>query len=156
METCILQDVMESGVATYMTKSRRTQVRWSLLDANGWVLGRLAAQAAKVLTGKNAPDFTPHADHRNGVIIINAEKVRLTGKKLDDKVYRHYTGHPGGLREISARRVLEKHPERLVRDAVSGMLPRTRLGDRLRGRLKVYVGAAHPHVGQQPEALVLK
>src|SRR5271157_4832997 len=107
---------MESRVATYLAKSRRTQIRWRLLDADGWVLGRLAAQASKVLTGKNSPDFTPHADHRNGVIIINAEKIRLTGKKLDEKLYRHYTGHPGGLREISARKVMETHPERLVRE----------------------------------------
>lgn len=146
---------MESRVATYLAKSRRTQIRWRLLDADGWVLGRLAAQASKVLTGKNSPDFTPHADHRNGVIIINAEKIRLTGKKLDEKLYRHYTGHPGGLREISARKVMETHPERLVREAVFGMLPRTRLGNRLRTRLKVYTGAAHPHGGQQPEKVEL-
>jgi large subunit ribosomal protein L13 len=89
------------------------------------------------------------------VIIINAEKIRLTGKKLDEKLYRHYTGHPGGLREISARKVMETHPERLVREAVFGMLPRTRLGNRLRTRLKVYTGAAHPHGGQQPEKVEL-
>jgi len=146
---------MESRVRTYLAKSRRSQIRWRLLDADGWVLGRLAAQASKVLTGKNSPDFTPHADHRNGVIIVNAEKVRLTGKKLDDKTYRHYTGYPGGLREISARKVMETHPERLVREAVFGMLPKTRLGERLRTRLKVYVGASHPHGGQQPEVLSL-
>lgn len=147
---------MESRVATYLLKSRRTQIRWRLLDAEGWVLGRLAAQASKVLTGKDSPDFTPHADHRNGVIVINAEKVRLTGKKLDDKIYRHYTGYPGGLREISARKVMETHPERLVREAVFGMLPKTRLGNQLRTRLKVYTGAAHPHGSQQPETVNLR
>ena len=140
-------------MATYLAKSRRSQIRWRLLDADGWVLGRLAAQAARVLTGKVSPDFTPHADHRNGVIIINAEKIRLTGKKLDDKVYRHYTGHPGGLREITARQVMAAHPERLVREAITGMLPRTRMGDRLRARLKIYCGSTHPHGGQQPEAV---
>jgi large subunit ribosomal protein L13 len=142
-------------VATYLVKSRPSQIRWRLLDADGWVLGRLAAQAARVLTGKVSPDFTPHADHRNGVIIVNAEKIRLTGKKLDDKVYRHYTGFPGGLREITARKVMATHPERLVREAITGMLPRTRMGDRLRGRLKIYCGAAHPHGAQQPEAVKL-
>lgn len=142
-------------MATYLAKSRRSQIRWRLLDADGWVLGRLAAQAARVLTGKVSPDFTPHADHRNGVIIINAEKIRLTGKKLDDKVYRHYTGYPGGLREITARKVMATHPERLVREAITGMLPRTRMGDRLRGRLKIYCGSTHPHGGQQPEKVEL-
>jgi len=142
-------------VATYLAKSRRSQVRWRLLDAEGWVLGRLAAQAARVLTGKVSPDFTPHADHREGVIIINAEKIRLTGKKMDEKVYRHYTGYPGGLREISAREVMATHPERLLREAITGMLPKTRLGNRLRARLKIYCGAAHPHGGQRPEAVKL-
>src|SRR6266567_9615 len=105
---------MESGVATYLAKSRRGKIRWRLLDAEGWVLGRLAARASRVLTGKAAADFTPHADHRDGVIIINAEKIRLTGKKLDQKLYRHYTGYPGGLREISARKVMATRPERIL------------------------------------------
>jgi large subunit ribosomal protein L13 len=119
------------------------------------VLGRLAAQAARVLTGKTNPDFTPHADHRDGVIVVNAEKVRLTGRKLDEKFYRHYTGYPGGLKEISARQVLATKPERLVRDAILGMLPKTRLGDRLARRLKVYTGPTHPHQAQSPEPLSL-
>ncbi len=138
-------------MTTYFAKTRRGKIRWRLLDAEGCVLGRLAARAARFLTGKYSPDYTPHVDHRDGVIIINAEKVSLTGRKLDDKVYRHYTGYPGGLREITARQVLATRPERIVRDAVLGMLPKTRLGDRVAGRLKVYAGSTHPHSGQKPE-----
>lgn len=140
---------------TYLQKVRRGSVRWTLIDAEGQVLGRLAARASRVLMGKNSPDFTPHVDHREGVIVINAEKVRLTGKKWDDKVYRHHTGYPGGLREVSARRVLETQPQRLLQEAIAGMLPKTRLGERLRARLKVYVGSAHPHAGQHPATLTL-
>jgi large subunit ribosomal protein L13 len=147
--------VTESGVGTYFVKTRRGRVRWRVLDAEGWVLGRLASRAARVLTGKASPDFTPHAEAREGVIIINAEKVRLTGRKLDEKFYRHYTGYPGGLREISARRYLATKPDRLIRDAILGMLPKTRLGDRLARRLKVYAGPTHPHQAQSPEPLSL-
>ena len=142
-------------MGTYLQKVRRGGVRWTMIDAEGLVLGRLAARASRVLTGKSAPDYTPHVDHRDGVIVINAEKIRLTGKKWDDKVYRHHTGYPGGLKEVTARRVLELHPERLVHDAIVGMLPKTRLGDRIATRLKVYTGSAHPHGGQRPTALAL-
>lgn len=123
------------------------------MDADGRVLGRLAARAARVLTGKYAPDYAPHVDHRDGIIVINAEKVSLTGKKLDRKVYRHHTGYPGGLKEISARHVLVTRPERLVRDAILGMLPKTRLGHRMASRLKVYAGSEHPHIAQKPESV---
>ena len=146
---------MESGVGTYLAKARRGKIRWRLLDAEGRVLGRLASRAARVLAGKDRPDFTPYVDPRDGVIVINAEKVRLTGRKLDQKFYRHYTGYPGGLRETSARQVLETRPDRLVRDAILGMLPKTRLGDRMARRLKVYAGSAHPHAAQKPEQLSL-
>ncbi|HEY6290322.1 MAG TPA: 50S ribosomal protein L13 [Terriglobia bacterium] len=142
-------------MGTYLQKVRRGGVRWTLIDAEGQVLGRLAARASRVLTGKNSPDFTPHVDHRDGVIVVNAEKVRLTGKKWDDKFYRHHTGYPGGLKEVSARRVLETRPERLVHDAIVGMLPKSRLGDRMATRLKVYVGPAHPHAAQRPAAVSL-
>jgi large subunit ribosomal protein L13 len=117
------------------------------------VLGRLASRAARVLAGKDQPDFTPHADPRHGLIIINAERIRLTGRKLDQKIYRHVTGYPGGLRETSARQVLATRPDRLVRDAILGMLPKTRLGDRMAHRLKVYAGSTHPHSAQKPEQL---
>jgi large subunit ribosomal protein L13 len=143
-------------VGTYFAKSRRGKINWRVLDGDGWVLGRLASQAARVLTGKSSPDYTPHADHRDGVIVINAEKIRLTGNKLDDKFYRHFTGYPGGLKEISARRYLATRPDRLVHDAIVGMLPKTRLGDRLARRIKVYAGAVHPHQAQKPAPLFPK
>ncbi len=143
-------------MGTYLAKARRGKIRWRVLDADGRVLGRLAAQAAHALTGKTSPDYTPHEDHRDGVIVINAEKVRLTGRKLDDKVYRHFTGYPGGLKEIVARQYLATKPDRLVRDAIVGMLPKTRMGDRLARRLKVYAGPRHPHQGQKPEPLSLE
>lgn len=145
----------ESRVGTYLAKARRGQIHWNVVDAEGWVLGRLAARAARVLTGKDSPDFTPSADHRSGLIIINAEKIRLTGKKLDEKVYRHTTGYPGGLREISARKIFETQPEKLLIEAIYGMLPKNRWRDRLARRLKVYVGSTHPHAGQSPHALTL-
>jgi large subunit ribosomal protein L13 len=140
-------------VGTYQAKVRRGKVRWRVLDAEGRVLGRLASRAARVLAGKERPDYTPHVDPRDGLIIINAEKIRLTGKKLEQKFYRHYTGYPGGLRETSARQVLASNPERMLREAVRGMLPKTRLGERMARRLKVYVGPTHPHAGQKPEPL---
>ena len=142
-------------MGTYFAKARRGQIHWNVVDAEGWVLGRLAARAALVLTGKNMPDYTPQTDHRSGLIIINAEKIRLTGKKLDDKFYRHYTGYPGGLKEISARKLFEKKPEMLLREAIYGMLPKNTWRDRLARRLKVYVGSTHPHTGQSPHALTL-
>jgi large subunit ribosomal protein L13 len=125
------------------------------LDAEGVVLGKLAARAARVLTGKDCPDFTPHVEHRDGLIIVNAEKVRLTGRKLDEKIYRYHTGYPGGLKQTSARDYLSAKPEKLVREAIVGMLPKTRLGDRMSTRLKVYAGPTHPHAGQRPETLSL-
>lgn len=138
---------------TYFAKMRRGRIRWRVLDAEGAILGKLAARAARVLTGKDCPDFTPHVEHRDGLIIVNAEKVRLTGKKLEDKIYRHHTGYPGGLKEISARNYLAAKPDKLVREAIVGMLPKTRLGDRMATRLKVYAGPTHPHAGQRPEAV---
>jgi len=140
-------------VGTYFAKAGRGKIHWRMVDAEGWVLGRLAARAARVLTGKDSPDFTPHQDHRSGLIIINAEKIRLTGKKLDDKVYRHTTGYPGGLKEITARELFKKRPEALIREAILGMLPKNRQHSRLARRLKVYVGPTHPHTAQSPEPL---
>ncbi len=142
-------------MGTYFAKARRGRIHWRIVDAEGWVVGRLAARAALALMGKDSPDYTPHEDHRSGLIIINAEKVRLTGKKLDDKVYRHTTGYPGGLKEATAREVFEKRPESLIREAILGMLPKNRLHSRLARRLKVYVGSAHPHAAQSPQPLSL-
>jgi len=138
---------------TYFSKARRGKIEWRVVDADGWVLGRLAARAARVLIGKDSPHYTPHEDQRSGLIIINAEKIRLTGRKLDQKMYRHTTGYPGGLKEISARHLFEKKPEGLIREAIMGMLPKNRLRDCLIRRLKVYVGSAHPHSAQSPEPL---
>jgi large subunit ribosomal protein L13 len=141
---------------TSFTKAWHHQVHWCLVDADGKVLGRLAARAARVLMGKDSPQWTPHADHRNGLIVINAGKIRLTGRKADQKLYRHFTGYPGGLREVSARHQLETKPERVVRDAILGMLPKTRLGARLATRLKVYAGSDFPHQAQKPEPVNLE
>lgn len=135
---------------THFLKKERGKVRWHVVDADGVVLGRLAARTARLLIGKDFPDWTPFSDHREGIIVINAEKVRLTGRKLEQKVYRHHTGYPGGLKEISAHRLLETKPEALVREAVLGMLPKSRLGSRLTTRLKVYAGPRHPHEAQNP------
>ncbi len=142
-------------MGTYFAKVRRGRIRWRVLDAKGLVLGKLAVRAARLLTGKDSPDYTPHVEHRDGVIVVNAEKVRLTGKKLEQKIYRHHTGYPGGLKEIAARDYLATRPEQLVREAIVGMLPKTSLGDRIATRLKVYAGPTHPHAGQRPEVLSL-
>lgn len=142
-------------VDTYIFKKTRGKIRWHVVDAEGVVLGRLAARTARVLIGKDSPDWTPFSDHREGIIVINAEKVRLTGRKLEQKLYRHYTGYPGGLKEISARHLLETKPEEIVRQAILGMLPKSRLGSRLATRLRVYAGARHPHEAQNPASVQL-
>ena len=131
------------------------QKRWRVIDAEGLVLGRLATRAARLITGKDKPVYTPFLDTGDHVIIVNAEKVKLTGNKLSEKKYRHHTGYPGGLKEITAGALLEKFPERIVREAVIGMLPKTKLGRAMRKKLKVYKGPEHPHQAQRPEALEL-
>jgi large subunit ribosomal protein L13 len=128
---------------------------WHVVDAEGKVLGRLATRVAKLLTGKDKPVYTPFIDSGDHVIIINAEKVRLTGKKLDDKFYRRHTGYPGGLRETTAGELLAKHPDRLIREAVLGMLPKTKLGRAMGKKLRVYRGAQHPHQAQKPAVMAL-
>ena len=128
---------------------------WHVIDAEGQVLGRLATRAARLLTGKDKPIYTPFLDTGDYVIIINAEKVKLTGKKLTDKLYRRHTGYPGGLRETTAGELLSKDPGKLVREAVVGMLPKTKLGRAMRKKLKVYRGPQHPHQAQQPMPLAL-
>lgn len=129
------------------------QKRWHVIDAEGQVLGRLATRAARLITGKDKPIYTPFLDTGDHVIIVNAEKVKLTGKKLSEKKYRHHSGYPGGLKEITAEALLAKFPERVVREAVIGMLPKTKLGRSMRKKLKVYKGPEHPHQAQQPTAL---
>ena len=127
--------------------------RWLVLDADGIVLGRLATRVADLLRGKGKPSFTPHVDCGDFVIIVNAEKVKLTGKKESEKIYHHHTGFPGGVRSVRAEDLRARHPERLIERAVAGMLPKNRLSRALITKLKVYAGAEHPHQAQRPEAL---
>src|SRR5262245_53325025 len=130
--------------------------RWFIVDAEGKTLGRLASVIAATLRGKTKPTFSPHADMGDFVIVVNAEKVRLTGKKETDKFYTRHSGYPGGLRRRSVREVRSRHPERLIHNAVRGMLPGNVLGAQQLRKLKVYVGPDHPHAAQQPEALRLE
>lgn len=139
---------------TYIPQN--TEPQWVLVDAEGKTLGRIATQIASIIRGKNKPTFTPNMDCGDYVIVINAEKVAVTGKKLDDKVYTRYTGYQGGLRTETVRSVLAKHPERVIEHAVFGMLPKGRLGRKLHNHLKVYAGTQHPHGAQQPVTLELK
>ena len=128
---------------------------WVLIDANGEVLGRLASQIAKILRGKNKPSFTPHVDCGDNVIVINADKVKLTGKKLTDKVYVRHTGYPGGQRFATPADLLTRKPTAVIEEAVKGMLPKTRLGAAIFKNLKVYAGAEHPHAAQNPKSIKL-
>ncbi|OFV89355.1 MAG: 50S ribosomal protein L13 [Acidobacteria bacterium RBG_16_68_9] len=129
--------------------------RWFLIDAEEQVLGRVASEAAMLLRGKRNPGFTPHVDCGDFVIVINAERVRVTGKKRQEKVYYRHSGYPGGVRSRTAGERLALHADRVVREAVEGMLPKNRLGRRLATKLKVYVGAVHPHAAQQPQAITV-
>jgi len=140
---------------TYSAKRSDNEEKWCLFDANGAVLGRLATQVAQRLRGKHNPLYTPHADTGDWVIVINADKIALTGRKMDRKIYYRHSGYIGGLKQITAKHLLEKKPEELLRLAVKGMLPKNRLGRKLFKKLKVYSGDAHPHEAQQPEVLKL-
>lgn len=135
---------------TFFAKKGEVVRKWYLVDAEGQTLGRLASQVAKVLMGKHKPIFTPHTECGDFVVVVNAEKVSLTGKKWDEKSYRHHTMYPGGLRETTAKDLLQKKPTSLVEIAVRGMLPKTKIGDRFITKLKVYKGPNHPHEAQQP------
>ena len=128
---------------------------WVVIDATNEVLGRLASQIAKILRGKNKPGYTPHVDCGDYVIVVNAEKVKLTGDKLTEKVYVRHTGYPGGQRFATAQDYLKKTPEFVIEEAVRGMLPKTRLGEAIFKNLKVYAGAEHPHAAQNPKAIKL-
>lgn len=138
---------------SYMAKPNEVEKRWFVVDAEGKTLGRLCTEVAKILTGKNKPEYTPHVDTGDFVIIVNAEKVNLTGKKLDQQFYTYHTGHPGGLKQISFRRMLAEKPEKLIQNSVKGMLPKTRLGRQMINKLKVYAGPNHNHEAQKPEVL---
>lgn len=136
---------------TYVPKAGDITQDWILIDANGQNLGRLATQIANILLGKNKPTYTPGVDTGDYVIVVNAERITVTGNKLEDKVYYRHTGYPGGLKQIKLKDQLVQHPERVIRQAVWGMLPHHRLGRKLIKKLKVYAGPEHPHDSQQPK-----
>ena len=138
---------------TFMANPATVERKWYVVDAEGKTLGRLAAEVAKVLRGKNKPTFTPHVDTGDHVIVLNADKVVLTGKKLTDKTYFRHSGYPGGTTFTTAGKMLETRPERVVEMAVKGMLPKNSLGRKMFTKLKVYAGAEHPHAAQMPEVL---
>jgi large subunit ribosomal protein L13 len=136
---------------SFMAKTNEIDRKWYIIDAEGKVLGRLATEIATILSGKNKPTYTPHVDTGDFVIVLNADKIKLTGKKLDQKHYRYHTGHPGGLKEVSYRRLMDEKPEKIVQLAVKGMLPKSSLGRGMIKKLKVYSGTEHNHEAQQPE-----
>ena len=140
-------------MSTYFPKQGEIARKWYVVDAEGQTLGRLASKVARILTGKNSPRYTPFIDTGDHVIVINAGKVRLTGLKSEKKVYRHYTGYPGGLREEEFKKRFARKPESVVQDAIEGMLPKSKMGKAMAKKLKVYKGDKHPHEAQQPELL---
>ena len=141
---------------TYHAKPHEIERKWYIIDAKDQVLGRLASKAAHILKGKHKPQYTPHIDTGDFVIVINAEKVRLTGNKAQAKVYKHHTGHPGGLKEETFGEAIQKHPERVIEHAVKGMLPKNTLGRAQGMKLKVYAGSEHPHAAQNPTELKME
>jgi large subunit ribosomal protein L13 len=133
---------------TYSTKASEIERQWHVIDASGKILGKLATEAAKLLMGKHKPTFSRHLDTGDFVVIINAEKVRFTGKKAEQKLYHSHSGYPGGLKTINLERLMQTHPTRVIEHAVKGMLPHNRLGAKMLKKLKVYVGEEHPHLAQ--------
>ena len=153
---------MTGQMRTYVAKGREAEALmvgrdWFVVDAKGQVLGRLATRIARLLIGKDKPSYTPHLDCGDHVVVINAESVRLTGNKIDQKIYRHHSGHPGGLKEIPIRAMLQRRPEEVVREAVLGMLPKNKLRARRAKKLRVYAGseALARHAGQKPQPIAL-
>ncbi len=140
---------------SFVAKPADIQRKWYVVDAEGQTLGRLATQVAMILRGKHKPIYTPHVDCGDHVIVINADKVVLTGKKLDQKMYYSYSGYIGGLKQTSARDMLEKKPEKMVYEAIKGMMPKNSLGRQMLTKLRVYAGSAHEHAAQKPEAYTL-
>jgi large subunit ribosomal protein L13 len=135
---------------TYQAKREELDHKWYVVDAEGKVLGRLSTELAKILKGKNKPTYTPYLDTGDFVIVVNAGKVTLTGKKLKDKIYYHHTGYPGGIKQINAEKLLAKKPTEMIRMAVKGMLPKNSLGRQMLRKLKIYAGPNHPHEAQKP------
>jgi len=140
---------------TYSAKAETVERDWFIVDAEGKTLGRLATEIATRLRGKHKPEYTPHVDTGDYIVVVNAEKIGVTGNKATQKAYYSHTGYPGGLKDITFDKLIEKAPERVIQSAVKGMLPRGPLGREMFRKLKVYVGAAHPHAAQQPQALEL-
>jgi len=143
-------------MGTYSAKKEDINRNWHVVDANGKTLGRLATVVASVLRGKNKPIFTRHVDTGDFVIVVNADKIYLTGKKLDQKVYYSHSGYPGGLKSITAGKLLKTKPEEVLKRAVQGMLPKTQLGKQMLSKLKIYAGETHPHSAQQPVEMKIK
>ena len=140
-------------MSTFMAKPTEVERKWYVVDADGVTLGRLAAEVASILKGKKKPIYTPHVDTGDYVIVVNADKVKVTGKKLDQKVYFSHSEYVGGVKEITLREQLKKHPERVVEHAVKGMLPKGALGKQMYMKLRVYAGPEHEHAAQKPEVL---
>jgi large subunit ribosomal protein L13 len=143
-------------MSTFIPSALETDRKWYVVDASGQTLGRLAAEAASILAGKRNPKYVPFMDMGDHVIVVNAEKIRLTGLKSEQKVYRRYTGFPGGLREESFTRLNARRPEKVIEEAVAGMLPKTKLGRKMFTKLQVYKGDKHPHQAQNPQPLTLE
>lgn len=141
---------------TYMAKSTEVERKWFVVDAEGKTLGRLASEVAALIRGKHKPTFTPHVDTGDFVVVINAEKIHLTGKKMSDKIYYRHSMYSGGLKATPAQEMIKNKPERVIELAVHGMLPKNRLGDKMKLKLKVYAGAEHPHQAQNPEVYELR
>jgi len=140
---------------TVSANAKTVNKQWVVVDAQGEILGRLSSKIAMIIRGKNKPEYTPHVDCGDNVIVINADKIKLTGNKLSDKTYTSYTGYPGGQRFISPKELLAKHPTRVIEKAVRGMLPKTKLGAKLYTNLFVYAGTEHPHAAQSPTTITL-
>ncbi len=143
-------------MGTYSAKQEDIKRSWHVVDANGKTLGRLATAVASVLKGKNKPIYTKHVDTGDFVIVVNADKVHMTGKKLEQKTYYSHSGFPGGLKSVTAGTLMKSKPEEVIKKAVEGMLPKTRLGKQMLSKLKVYAGEKHPHAAQQPDAMLIK
>ncbi|MGC9220089.1 MAG: 50S ribosomal protein L13 [Solirubrobacteraceae bacterium] len=141
---------------TYVAKPTDRERNWLIVDATGQTLGRLATQIADALRGKRKPTYTPHIDTGDFVVVVNAEKISVTGKKLEDKLYRHHSGYPGGLKTRTLNEMLARRPEEVIRIAVKGMLPRNRLARKQLTKLKVYAGPDHPHAAQQPQPMEIE
>jgi len=140
---------------TYVAKPSTIQQKWYLVDAEGQVLGRMATRIARILMGKHKPEYTPHIDTGDFIVVVNAERVRITGKKLEQNSYQRYSGYPSGLKIIPMAKMMENHPDRVIKYAVRRMLPKTKLGRQMLSKLKIYAGPDHPHEAQVPEPIKL-